>query len=395
MKKNKRGGALSGQWCEFVLSSRARKRAGCILARSSVNGTARKSKMIRGLNRVYGALTRFSPLLQRRASNPRSRLPETKRNRRRAAWAPTFFALMALLSGCAAASRRAPEANPKTADAALQGAVLVTLSPMADVVKNVAGDDLRVLAIVPPDTDPHAFSPTPDDVKKMADARAVFRVGHGVDDWLGEIAQNAGENTPILDLTRGLQFDAVVGEDGHSHDEDAHVWMDPLRVLAITENVCADLQKLQPQSSAAFRRRADDYQKKLRALDAWTKNRVALIPPSRRKLVTSHDALGYFARRYGFAVVGVAVAGGGTDESGANARDIAALIDKISAAKVPAIFAESSSNPALMERLGAEAKVRVIADLRLDALGKPGTPSGTYLGFFRHNVNLIVDALRS
>lgn len=278
--------------------------------------------------------------------------------------------------------------------------VLVTLSPIADVVKNVAGDDVRVLAIVPPEVDPHSFSPTPDDVKNMSGARAIFRVGHGIDDWLGEMAQSAGENTLIFDVTRGaISERSDSSHSGHAHaghfdGADTHFWMDPLRVLAATENVCADLSKLQPKSAQAFRRRANAYRKKLRELDAWTRGRVASIPLSRRKLVTSHDEMSGFARRYGFQIVGVAISGGSADENGANARDIAALVEAIRVARVPAIFADASSNPGLMKRLSDETKVRVVA-LRVDALGKSGTPSGDYLGFFRENVNAIVGALRS
>lgn len=301
----------------------------------------------------------------------------------RGAWkfmAAALFGAM-LLSGCAAAPRQ---------DAAQSDLVLVTLSPLADVVKNVAGDDLRVLALVPPDADPHAFSPTPDDARKMEEARAVFRVGHGIDDWLSRLTQSSDAATPLFDLTRGLTLDPLA----KSRDDDPHIWMDPLRVLAMTRTIRDDLSELQPKSAAAFARRADDYGKKLRELDAWVKSRVALIPKDRRKLVTSHDAMGYFARRYGFQIVGFAVPGGGTDESGANAQSIAALIEQIRAAKVPAVFVESSVNPALMERIGAEAKVRVVADLHIDSLGKPGSPSGTYLGFYRENVDKIVAALR-
>lgn len=301
----------------------------------------------------------------------------------RGVWKAIAAALFcaALLCGCGAASRQ---------DAANSDLVLVTLSPLADVVKNVAGDDLRVLALVPPDADPHAFSPTPDDARKMEEARAVFRVGHGIDDWLSRLTQSSGAATPLFDLTRGMTLEPLA----QSRDVDPHFWMDPLRVLAMTRTVRDDLSTLQPKSAAAFRRRADDYQKQLRALDAWTKSRVALIPKERRKLVTSHDAMGYFARRYGFEIVGFAVPGGGTDESGANARSIAALIEQIRAAKVPAVFVESATNPALMERIGSEAKVRVVADLHIDSLGKPGSPSGTYLGFYRENVDKIVEALR-
>ena len=288
---------------------------------------------------------------------------------------------VASLGGCAAAPRP---------DATKSDLVLVTLSPLADIVKNVAGDDLRVLSIVPPDTDPHAFTPTPADARQIAEASVVFRDGHGIDDWLSRLTQSSDAAPPLFDLTRGLTLEPLA----KSRDDDPHIWMDPLRVLAMTQTICDDLSKLQPKSAAAFRRRADDYEKKLRELDAWVKSRVALIPPSRRKLVTSHDAMGYFARRYGFQIVGFAVPGGGTDESGTNAHSIAALIDQIRVAKVPAVFVETSTNPALMERIGAEAKVRVVTDLHIDSLGKPGTPSGTYLGFYHENVNKIVEALR-
>jgi manganese/iron transport system substrate-binding protein len=183
-------------------------------------------------------------------------------------------------------------------------------------------------------------------------------------------------------------------EHGHSHGEyDPHVWHDPNNAMVMVEAIRNALVGADPTNAAVYALNADAYLDELRALDASIVEAVAQVPEAQRQLVTTHDTFGYFARRYGFTVLGTALGSLSTEAADPAAGQIAELVEAIRAAGVPAIFAENIANPALMETIAAEAGVALAPTLYTDALGEPGSPGETYLGMVRFNVDTIVTAL--
>ncbi|MCG8347370.1 MAG: zinc ABC transporter substrate-binding protein [Chloroflexales bacterium] len=183
-------------------------------------------------------------------------------------------------------------------------------------------------------------------------------------------------------------------EHGHSHGEyDPHVWHDPNNAMVMVEAIRNTLVGADPSNADTYALNADAYLAELQALDAFIVEAVAQLPAERRKLVTSHDTFGYFARQYGFEIVGTALGSVTTEAADPSAGEIAELVESIQAVEVPAIFAENIANPALMETIAREAGVELAPTLYTDALGEPGSAGATYLEMVRHNVNTMVTAL--
>ncbi len=172
---------------------------------------------------------------------------------------------------------------------------------------------------------------------------------------------------------------------------DPHAWQNPLLVATYVANIRDALARANPAASALYAARAAAYTERLTALDRWTREQIATIPPARRKLVTSHDSLGYFADAYGFETVPLA---GLSTSAEPDARSIAATVDLIRREQVPAVFIELTINPKLVRQIGADAGVRLAEPLYTDTVGTPGSGAETYLDLFRTNVTRIVSALR-
>lgn len=298
-----------------------------------------------------------------------------------------FAAGMLFLSGC--------QTPNETKTTALQIPVAVTTTThLEDVVGIVAGDRVRVVGLVPRNGDPHTFEPSAQDVEEVAKSDAVFISGLGLEGWISKLVENAGGERPIFDTSQGLTVTTISHGFESGGERDPHVWMNPLKMVRVVENVAQGLSKLDPQGAPEFQKRAKNYQNQLRELDVWAANRLKSVPPAHRKLVTAHDAMGYFAQRYGFQVVGTVIPSVGTEAAETSAQQLASLRRKIEVLGVPAIFAERSNNPKFIEQIGADAKVRVVSGLYVDSLGPKGGEAGTYLQFFRTDVNKIAEVLR-
>jgi ABC-type Zn uptake system ZnuABC Zn-binding protein ZnuA len=173
---------------------------------------------------------------------------------------------------------------------------------------------------------------------------------------------------------------------------DPHLWLDPNNVIAYVENIREGLTHFDPDGATIYQSNADSYIAQLEELDKWINEQVAQIPPERRLLVTNHEALGYFAERYGFKVVGTVIESFSTDAS-PSAQQMAALVDQIKSSGAPAIFLDASDNPALAQQIAAETGVTVLTDLQLESL-TDGPPAATYIDMMKQNVTKIVNALR-
>jgi ABC-type Zn uptake system ZnuABC Zn-binding protein ZnuA len=268
--------------------------------------------------------------------------------------------------------------------------VLASTSFLADIAQNVAGTRLKVESLLPLGTDPHAYQAAPADVAKIAQSKVLILNGVEYESFIRPLLDNAGGQRLIVTATAGLTPRDMT-ENG-AQVGDPHMWLDPNRVVSYVENIRAGLSQADPSGAAIYKANADAYIALLKGLDAWIVEQVKSIPSARRLLVTNHEALGYFADRYGFTIVGTVIPSL-SSEAGTSAQGLAKLIDQVKASGAPAIFLSAVENPKLAEQIASETGVKVVNDLYLETL-TAGPPAATYLDMMKYNVTRIVDALK-
>lgn len=300
-----------------------------------------------------------------------------------------------LLLAAACAATLAACAAP--APATPKDLLFVATTPIArDLVDTlVAGvPGARVVSLVPPGADPHEYAPTPADARALAVARALIVVGARYEDeWLGRFLQNAGGSRPVITAAEGVDLLPLGTAGAGALDGDPHVWLDPMRWQQATVTVARGLAALEPALTPTIDANAAAYVAKLKALDAETASAVAAIPPDQRVLVTTHDALGYYAARYGFSIAGVVLPGGGS-EVAPSAQDLRKLVDAIRARKAKAIFTEAGLDRRITETVARETGIAIVDNLYVDTLSPPGGPAPTLIDLIRHNTATIVAALK-
>lgn len=262
--------------------------------------------------------------------------------------------------------------------------IVASFSILGDFVGNVGGDRVGVTMLVGPDGDAHVYSPTPSDAKKIADARLIFINGLGFEGWLPRLVKSAGGKATVVTATSGIA-PLKLGSDA-----DPHAWQSVANAKIYVGNIRDALAAADPASAQAFRANAEAYLAKLDALDREVRAAIAKIPEGRRKVISTHSAFGYFAAAYGvefIAPVGVST------ESEPSARDIAAIITQIKAAKIPAVFLENVSDPRLIRRISAETGAKVGGTLYSDSLTAEKGDAPTYIDMVRHNIKALASAL--
>jgi manganese/iron transport system substrate-binding protein len=284
--------------------------------------------------------------------------------------------------GCA----RTPDtyAGPTPVAGALD--VVTTTTFLADMVRQVGGEHVSVLSLVPKGGEVHTFDPRPSEAWALSSARLVFANGLGLDDWLTQLAADVGTDGPIVRLGENLSGVAYVVENGQTNP---HLWLDVAIAEKYVDRIEAALATADPANAAAYRLGHDAYQTRLVALDAWARTQLAALPAANRRIVSYHDALPYFCRAYGLTVVGNVVAAPGQDPS---VQEVQRLIDAIRSNGVRAIFSEAQFNPDLARTIAAEAGASVVSNLYTDTLGD--SPADTYEGMVRWDVAHIAEALR-
>jgi zinc/manganese transport system substrate-binding protein len=262
--------------------------------------------------------------------------------------------------------------------------VVASFSILGDFVKNVGGDRAIVTTLVGPDGDVHVYTPAPADAKKIADAKLLVINGLGLEGWLPRLLQASGGKAPILVATKGIA-PLKIGSDA-----DPHAWQSVANAKIYVTNIRDALVAADPADAEIFRGNARGYLTKLDALDREVREAVARIPPARRKVISTHDAFGYFAAAYGIEFIAPL---GVSTESEASARDIAGIITQIRTAKIPAVFLENIADPRLMQRISSETGAKVGGTLYSDSLTgeKGGAP--TYIDMVRHNIKTLTSAL--
>lgn len=280
--------------------------------------------------------------------------------------------------------------------------VVATFSILGDFVQNVGGDKIELYTLVGPGSDTHTFEPSPSDSVALVEAKLIFENGLGLEPWLDKLYTASGSQAKRVIVSEGLEPITLTEDDHEAHGEvdehghgefDPHVWHDVTNVIREVEVIRAALVEADPASAKIYQANAEAYLGQLKELEAWVAAEVKKLPQERRKLVTSHDTFGYFARRYGFEVVGSGLGSISTEAGDPSAAVVVNLIEEVKAAGVPVIFAENVSNPRLMEQIAAEAGVTLGPTLYTDALTEPGRDGETYIKMVRHNVTAMVMAL--
>jgi ABC-type Zn uptake system ZnuABC Zn-binding protein ZnuA len=264
--------------------------------------------------------------------------------------------------------------------------VVGTTTQASDLLRQVAGDRADVRQILRPNSDPHDYEPRPSDVKALVEARLVVRSGGDVDEWLDGLVDDAGSDAPVLDLSEHVRTRRVDGE------LDPHWWQDPRNAELAVAAIRSRLVEADPGGAGVYRRGAARYLDRLRRLDRDTAACIARIPGARRKLVTTHDALGYYADRYGLEAIGAVLPALST-QAQPSARDVEALVDQIRRTGVRAIYPESSINPKLEKAVARESGARVGGALWADSLGPDGSSGDTYVRSIESNTRAIVEGL--
>ncbi len=269
--------------------------------------------------------------------------------------------------------------------------VLATETFLGDIAQNVAGQRLKVDALLPVTVDPHEFQPTPQDAIKISQSQVLIVNGLGYETWLTKSLQDSGGQRMLVVASAGLTPNP--DPSGEHPDGDPHMWMNPLNVVHYVDNIRDALSKADPAGKDVYAANAQAYGARLKDLDAWIKGQVAQVPPEKRLLVTNHDALGYFAQAYGFKVIG-AIIPSVTNESSPSAQQMASLIDTIKSSHAPAIFLDINENQNLATQIASESGAKVVTDLYVETLSAPAGPAAAYIDMLHHDVTDIVNALK-
>ena len=284
--------------------------------------------------------------------------------------AATMLALCAPLAACGEESAGGGDALH----------VVATTGQAADFARVVGGERVHVTGLLAPNADPHAFELRPDDVRELSDAKLVVRSGGELDEWLEEAIDGAGGDAEVIALA-----DSVAGDD-------PHWWQDPRNAVSAVGALRGALAAAHPDGADSFRRAAGAYVERLRRLDREVARCIAEIPPARRTLVTTHDALGAYARRYGLRVVGTVIPSRSTAGQ-PSAGEVAALVATIRRERVQAIFPERSVAPDIEDAIARETGARVGRPLWVDTLGPDGSDGATYVDSIASNTAAIVEGL--
>lgn len=299
-------------------------------------------------------------------------------------------AVLTLSIGVTGSAGAAPDGRPVRA--------VASFSILGDLVREVGGARVHVSTLVGPDSDAHGFSPTPADARKLAEADIVFVNGLGLEGWLDRLIRASGTRAPVVVASSGVTPIPAADEHAHGggeHDHgdhalDPHAWQNIANVKIYIANIRDGLATVDPAHADAYRDAAAAYIAKLDALQQEVRATIDGIPPDRRRIITTHDAFGYFAAAYGLRFV--APQGVSTD-SEASPRDVAAIIRQIRQDRIPAVFLENISDPRQMEQIARESGAKIGGKVYSDALSGPAGPAPTYLDMMRSNLRAFAAAL--
>ena len=304
---------------------------------------------------------------------------------RRIILAALCAAIASVLPGAARAQEKLP--------------VVATFSILGDFVKNVGGDRISVTLLVGPEGDAHVYQPSPADAKKLAGAKVIFVNGFKFEGWIDRLIKASGSKASLVVATKGIKPREMAEEDHDAkkgktpeHGVDPHAWQSIANARIYVANIRDALIAADPAGQEIYQKNAADYLAKLAAVETEVREGIAKIPAERRKIITSHDAFGYFGATYGFEFIAPQ---GVSTETEVSARDVAKIIRQIKAQKIPAVFLENVSDPRLMQRIADETGAKIGGKVYSDALSAEGGPAATYIDMMRHNIRQFSAALTS
>ncbi|ATF91281.1 Uncharacterized periplasmic iron-binding protein HI_0362 precursor [Cedecea neteri] len=267
--------------------------------------------------------------------------------------------------------------------------VVASFTVLADMAKQVGGDHVKVTSLVGPDGDPHSFEPSPKDSVALRNADVVIVSGLGMEGWMDRLVTASGYKGKVIVASQGINTRSME-EDGKSIT-DPHAWNSAANGATYAENITAALVAADPQDAAAIRKSGDGYAARLKQLDGWAKKRFADVPQTKRKVLTSHDAFGYFGEAYGVTFLAPV---GFSTEAQASASDVASLIKQLKEEHISTYFIENQTDPRLVKQIASATGAKPGGELYPEALSGPGGPASTYEMAFKHNVNTIANSMK-
>jgi zinc/manganese transport system substrate-binding protein/manganese/iron transport system substrate-binding protein len=287
-----------------------------------------------------------------------------------------FIALLASLALAACGSDSSAAGGEPT--------VVASTTQVADLARNVAGDRASVVGILAANSDPHDYEPKPSDAEALTDADLVLESGGDVDLWMDDLVDSSGTDAPVVSLIDSMQ--TISSDEG----TDPHWWQDPRNAIVAVGEIRDQLTAIDPDGRETYERNASRYTDRISALDRKIAGCYQRVPETERKLVTSHDALGYYARRYGIDVVGSTIPAL-TTQAQPSAGETAQLVDLIRSEHVNAVFPEVGVSTALEQAVADETGAEIGGELYADSLGPEGSAGATYLDALAANTDTLVD----
>jgi zinc/manganese transport system substrate-binding protein len=271
---------------------------------------------------------------------------------------------------------------------------VATFSILGDLVAQVGGDRVAVTTLVQPNADAHGYTPAPSDARTLADAQLVVVNGLGLEGWIDRLIKASGTKAPVVVASAGVKPIEVDEDDhghAHGHHDDPHAWQSVANAKIYVGNIRDALARIDPDHAATYAENARTYLATLDALDAEVRTAIAAIPKAQRRIITTHDAFGYFTAAYGLTFI--APQGVSTD-SEASPRDVARIIRQIRSEKIPAVFLENIADPRLMQQIARESGAAIGGKVFSDALSGPEGPAPSYVAMMRNNVSAFTAALQ-
>ena len=272
--------------------------------------------------------------------------------------------------------------------------VAASFSVLGDMVKQIGGERVEVKAFVGPNGDAHVYEPTPGDAKTLADARILVVNGLGLEGWMTRLQKSSGFKGKVVTATTGIKTRQMEEEDHGKTRKitDPHAWQSLANGRIYVANIRDGLAAADPAGKEAYEANAKKFLADLNVVEQEVKDSIAKLPPARRKIITTHDAFGYFGATYGLEFIAPE---GVSTESEASAKEVAKIIRQIKTEKIPAVFLENVTDHRLLDQIARETGAKIGGTLYSDALSEPNGPAGTYLDMFRNNIQALTAALSS
>jgi len=277
--------------------------------------------------------------------------------------------------------------GPVKADEKIQ--VVASFSILTDLIQEIGGDRVSVDTLVGPEQDAHVFNPAPKDAVRIAQSKLVFLNGLGFEGWMERLVKSAASKTKLIIVTSGIKPHSRKYKNGYE-DLDPHAWQDVRNIRIYAANITEALIAIDPAGKITYENNFYRYDANLISLDAFIRSSIIAIPSERRKIVTTHDAFGYFEQAYGVSIIAPQ---GVSTESEASAKDVATIIRQVKSEHIPAIFIENISDPRLAEQIAKESGAKIGGKLYSDALSNENGPAGTYITMMETNIRELTKAM--